>query len=121
MILSAASATAGGTILWRHTGAPAFAALAIVMGVVFVATLTAPRVVAPVFRVLDGAVRGLLQAITWLLLGTIFFLVFVPGRLVLFLRRRDPLERRPDARRESYWHEVAPSPRDPAAHFRRQF
>lgn len=44
------------------------------------------------FRSSLGRAAGL--ALTWILLGAVFFACFVPGRLVLVLCRRDPLRRK---------------------------
>jgi len=120
-ILTAAAAAIGGAVAWWHWRAPWATALALVTSSLLLVAVFAPRAYAPVYRVLDGIVRGLLQAITWLILGLVFALVFIPGRLVLLLRRRDPLQRSPDPSCATYWSEVAKTTRDSAAHFRAQF
>jgi hypothetical protein len=40
---------------------------------------------------------------TWLLLVPFFFLCFVPGRLILLILRKDPLERTFPTDKKSYW------------------
>lgn len=41
--------------------------------------------------------------LTWLVLAPTFFIVFFPGRLILWLTRRDPMRRQFPSREESYW------------------
>jgi len=115
LTLTAMSAAVGGVLAWHHWRGPWLATLAILTGALLLLALVWPRGYAPVFRVLDGAVHFLLQAITWLLLGAVFLVVFVPGRLVLAVRGRDPLESR-----TSGWRETR-KPSDIARHFRAQF
>ncbi len=122
VLLTAAGAAIGGAVAGWHWRTPAAITLAILTGALLLLALFLPRVYAPVFRVLDGIVQALLQAVTWVLLGIVFALVFIPGRLVLRLRGRDPLDRARTNRkpRPTAWH--APSPtRDPAERFRAQF
>jgi hypothetical protein len=47
--------------------------------------------------------RAVGLAITWVLLGAVFAVCFVPGRLVLVLRRRDPMRRKRTAPPRSAW------------------
>lgn len=120
ILLTATSAAVGGLLAWWHWRGPALAALAITTGALLLLAVFAPRAYAPVFRVLDLIVHGILQTITWTLLGLVFVIVFIPGHLVLALRRSDPLDRRPTTKRTTAWHEVRPSI-DAAKHFRAQF
>jgi hypothetical protein len=121
LILTAAATAIGGAVAWWHWRGAWTAMLAIVTGALLILAVAAPRAYLPVFRVLEGVVRGLLQSFTWLVLGLVFGLVFIPGRVVLALRRRDPLGRRPDPSRASYWQSVARSTKSAVAHFRAQF
>ncbi|KAA6184049.1 sxtJ [Thiohalocapsa marina] len=64
--------------------------------------LLAPNSLRPVYR---GWMRiGLLlsRVTTPLILGLVFFLVFVPAGLVMRLTRYDPMRRRPAPQRDSY-------------------
>ena len=64
-----------------------------------------------------GKVAG--TAITWLLLVPMFYLVFVPGRLILMLRGIDPMCRQFPTDAPSYW-----VPRKPVSgpdSYKRQF
>jgi hypothetical protein len=78
-----------------------------------------PRVWAPVQAAIDRLAHGLAAAVTWLLLAGVFVLLFIPGRLVLALLRRDPLDRARDPARSTYWEPLAS--RRPGGGFRRQF
>ncbi len=79
----------------------------------------APRAFAAIER--GGRRLGLAAGalLTWLLLVPFFYLCFVPGRLVQRLARRDPMRRRWDPARPSYW-TPCPDRRDPG-HFTRQY
>ncbi len=63
---------------------------------------TRPARYAPVQRVLDRGVHLLLTALTWLLLGVVFLLVFTPLRAVRALTGSDPLQRRFDRATTTY-------------------
>lgn len=80
--------------------------------------LAAPRLYAPVQRLLEGFGRGVARAVTWVVLGLLFAGVFVPGRLLLRLRRKDPLQLRRSAV-DSYWQSPRTTPG--AESFDRQF
>jgi len=71
--------------------------------VVFISGLALPRV----FKAIEafGAFLGKLVGgiITWALLLPFFFICFVPGRLILLLSKKDPLERKYDKDAESYF------------------
>ena len=41
--------------------------------------------------------------LSWLLLTPIYYLIFTPVRLILLLRKRDPLNRKFPGKRASYW------------------
>jgi hypothetical protein len=94
-------------------------ALLILATVMFVVALLWPRAWAPIQAGLDRAARGLTAVVTWILLGAVFAVCFLPGRLLLALLRRDPLHRAWQPGRTSYWE---PLPRsDDAGRFRRQY
>ena len=121
---------------WRSVGGPALAVavtaaswhrwptawslgLLILAGAALVLAAGLPRAWAPVQAELDRLGRALAAALTWVLLVLVFGLVFIPGRLGLAVLRRDPLRRRPEPRRPSYW-EPLPRPRG-GADYRRPF
>jgi hypothetical protein len=58
-------------------------------------------------------------AITWILLAPMFYLVFVPGRLILMMRGIDPMSRKFPTDAKTYW-----VPRKPVVNvdeYKRQF
>lgn len=119
LLFTATCAAVGGALAWWHWRGLPLAILANITSALWLVAIFLPRAYLPVFRVLDGLVQGVLQAITWGLLGLVFVLVFVPGRLVLALRRSDPLDRHTSGR-TSAWHDVPPRA-DSVKHFRAQY
>jgi len=71
---------------------------------------------ARLWRAASGAARAVFTPV---LLGVVWVLIFVPGRLALVLLRRDPLKRRFPGGASSYWVKSRP----PAAkdRWKRQF
>ena len=61
----------------------------------------------PWFHALERAGQWLghmvAQGLAWLLLAPFFYLCFTPGRLALKLMGKDPMTRRYDPTRHSYW------------------
>jgi hypothetical protein len=108
--------TTFGWYRWRQGWNLALLALAAVM---LALALFWPRAWAPVQAALDRVARGVTAVVTWILLGAVFAVCFVPGRLLLALLRRDPLHRAWEPKRPSYW-EPLPRAND-AARFRRQY
>jgi hypothetical protein len=74
---------------YRHIG---FTLLCVALFVI-VTGLAAPRVFLALERGFREFGRWVGLALTWALLVPFFFLVFVPGRVVLLLSRKDPLQR----------------------------
>jgi hypothetical protein len=81
--------------------------------------LLAPRAYAPIRDILERFGRAIATLFSWIVLGLVFVAIFIPGHLLLALRRRDPLHRRPDPARASYWEPLPPAT-DPAR-FNRQY
>lgn len=115
--LQASAACVGTAALWWWRGGPVSATLAGIMAALAVLAWTAPARYAPVQRALDRLIHLLLTAITWVLLGLVYFLVFTPLRFVRSLAGRDPLARAPDPAAASY---LQPPPAGPRR-FDRQF
>ena len=55
-----------------------------------------------------------------LILGLMYFVVFTPVRMVASLFREDPLTRKIEPEKKSYWHDCEPRSADPKR-FERQF
>src|SRR4051794_37636825 len=88
-----------------HRGLPALAwgsvlALTATLGIV---VLASPRVAAPVYRGWMALGHAIGRITTPVLLGLVFFLVFLPVRLALLLLRKDALGARQDANAATYW------------------
>jgi hypothetical protein len=115
--LQASAACIGTLALWWWRGGPVAATLAGIMAALAVLAWAAPVRYAPVQRTLDRLIHWLLTAITWALLGLVYFLVFTPIRLVRSLAGRDPLARQPDPAATSYLKAPSAGPR----RFDRQF
>jgi hypothetical protein len=71
--------------------------LVIVLGLLF------PRAYRPVHAFGQGLGRAVGQLLVYLLLVPFFYLVFLPGALILRLQKRDPLHRRYRDPRWTYW------------------
>jgi hypothetical protein len=112
-------AAAAAAFWWRRAPSAWTLALVALTGALVLAALMLPRVYAPVQAALERAASLLARVSTLLLLGLVFVFVFIPGRLVLALGRRDPLHRRPDPGRTTYWL-TADTPAE-ADRFRHQF
>jgi len=116
--LQATAALAGSLVLlWRLRG-PVSLALACVLGLLAVLAWLAPSSYAPVQRTLDRLTHALLAALTWCLLGLVYFGLFAPLRLARTLARRDPLQLRRDPAAPTFLRPLAPRSAD---HFERQF
>ncbi len=68
--------------------------------------LLIPTIITPLYLFMSvlGLILGWFN--TRIILGLVFFLVFTPLGLFFRLIRRDPLNRRPDSKRETYWEKV---------------
>ncbi len=116
--LQATAAFAGSLLLhWRLRG-PASLGLAVVLGALAALAWISPAAYAPVQRAFDRVTHALLVALTWLVLGLVYFGLFVPMRLGRALLRRDPLQLRRDPAAVSFLHPLAPRSAD---HFERPF
>ena len=106
-----------GLFYWRgrHIAASVVAAIG---AVVLISGLFIP----PLFRKIEqggqwlGRAVGL--ALTWALLVPLFYLVFLPGRLILLATRHDPMCRRFPSTEPTYWIPHRPAP---PGHYTRQF
>ena len=103
--------------LWRHRPRTAMVLFA-VGGVVLVSGLFIP----PLFRRIEKAGQWLGKwfgmALTWVLLAPLFYLVFLPGRIILLATGRDPMRRGFPSGEASYWVTRPPARSD---FYKRQF
>ncbi len=105
LLQSAVLAAVGGFMLWRGRSVEFGAAFLFLAAVPAAAALASPRFAAALHgfnRALAGFAGRLLNAA---LLGPVFYLVFVPGRIVRAAGKRDPLGRRFPSPRPSCWDE----------------
>jgi len=94
-LLNAVPASAVSLVLFfRCDARPAAYVVGAIAGVILLCGLFIPRWYRAIERcqALLGRTVGLM--ITWILLGAVFVSCFVPGRLLLLARRRDPLCRK---------------------------
>jgi len=103
--------------LWRWRGGPGPAALAGLAAALALVAWISPARYAPIQRALDRAIHLLLAALTWVLLGLVYFLVFTPWHAARRLAGRDVLRRRPDPAAASYLQPLPPG----QGNFDRQF
>jgi len=102
------------TLVWRHYtfGLLLYGLSALVL----ISGLFIP----PVFNALDQFGRWLAKGVgiglTWLLLTPFYFLCMWPGRLILLLIGRDPMQRRWQRQQDSYWTDRKPT--DPRSYTR---
>ena len=70
-----------------------------------------PRALGPVHQVWMAFAHILGWINTRIILGVVFYTVFLFGRVFLLLRRNDPMNRKPDSSRKTYWEDL-PEPED---------
>ena len=113
-----ASLACGVTLaLWYWRGGLLPAAVAGFAAALALLAWTSPARYAPVQRALDRGVQLVLTALTWLILGVVWLLVFTPMRAIRALTGNDPLRRSFDRTAETY---LQP-PVGKAGRFDRQF
>ncbi len=95
----------GGILWWRGITAPP-PYLWGVAAVLWLLALVAPKLLAPLEKVMATIFRAVTAALTTVLLTVFFFLMITPIGLILRLTRKDPLGKRFDRERASYWFDV---------------
>jgi hypothetical protein len=106
-------------LAWHGHRGWAVAGLAAAVAVALLAFL-APRALAAPNRAWFQLGMLLHKVVSPVVLGAIYFLVITPIALAMRLSGRDPLERRRDPQRASYWKDRDP-PGPPPDSFRNQF
>jgi hypothetical protein len=104
--------------LWAWRGGLLPAAVAGLAAALAVLAWASPIRYAPVQRGLDRGVHLVLTALTWLVLGLVWLLVFTPLRVARALAGEDPLRRKFDRTADSY---LQTPPAGGAGRFDRQF
>ena len=119
-LLLASCAVAGAAFwCWRFPHALVFTLLAATIAL-WLAAAFVPKWHRPVHRAMEGCLEGCLKLLTWLLLGVVYAMVFTVGRILMLALRKEPLKRRLEPGRESYW-EVPARPSDKEASYLRQY
>ncbi len=116
--LQATLACAGTLALWAWRGGLLPAAIAGLAAALALLAWISPARYAPVQRGLDRGVHLLLTAVTWLLLGIVYLLIFTPLRAVRALTGSDPLQRTFDRTADTY---LRTPPAGGSGRFDRQF
>jgi len=119
-LVAAVLATVAGMAMLFTFGSCIPGAIALVTAAVTaVSGFAAPRVFLATEKFNMLAVRAIGVALTWVLLTGLYWIYFVPGRLVLAVLGKDPLNRKFRGNRRTYWKQAGHSG-DADAH-RRQF
>jgi hypothetical protein len=119
-LLQAVAVLAIALILYfRFDLRPMAYAIASIAGLTVLCGLCLPGAYRVIERIQSFVGRAVGLGITVALLGVIFALCFIPGRLVLAVRRKDPLRRKSLGPHESLWIDRA-SPFDPDR-YKRQY
>ncbi|MFQ5350657.1 MAG: hypothetical protein ACE5EG_09470 [Thermoanaerobaculia bacterium] len=97
----------GGILWWRGiTAVPPY--LWGVAAVLWLLALAAPKLLAPVEKVMATIFRAVTAALTAILLTIFFFLIITPMGLIMRVVRRDFLGKRFDRERPSFWVDIPP-------------
>lgn len=91
----------------REPVAIAFAALAALSGV---HSLVYPKANLPIYLLITVAAYPIGFVLSYVIMGTLFYLIIAPIGLLLRLAGHDPMERRLQPEAESYWQDAAPAP-----------
>jgi len=94
--------------------------LAGIAGIFLAGGLGWPPVLKPVYIVWMYLARALGWVNTHLLLGLVFYTIFALTGALMRLLRHDPLDRRLEPERKSYW-SMRQTPLPPRKHYERQF
>lgn len=86
---------------------------------IFICAVAFPRVFQAFERMVGRIAHGVGTAMTWLLLTPFFYLVFVPGRVFLALRGKDPLSLKFPTDKPTYWVPWKPPPTK--EHYKKQY
>jgi hypothetical protein len=102
--IAAGFAVFGGIFLWRDIGAWPY--LFIVSGLFLTTGLVAPKILAPVEYVWMKVAHAIGVVVTYILLTMTYYLVITPTGLLMRLFGKDPMNRKFEPDKRSYWNEV---------------
>ena len=106
-----------GAIAWHKGAHPAAILWWSAAGAVAVPGLLVPRSVRVVYLAATYAAWPVGYCVSALILALFYFLALTPVGLIMRIAGRDPLDRRFDPRRPTYWEKRPPAP-EPASYFR---
>ncbi|HWA85671.1 MAG TPA: SxtJ family membrane protein [Opitutus sp.] len=106
-----------GAIAWHKGAAHAAIGWWTVAGVVSATGLVAPRLVRWVYLAATYAAFPIGLVVSALVLAAFYFLALAPAGVIMRWLGRDPLERRFDPKRATYWESRGPAPA-PDSYFR---
>jgi len=117
LVVGGVFAAIGALLLWRSHLASLTGSVLVVLGTALVLLgAGAPRLLAPAERFWMRIAHLLGWINTRLLLGILFFTVITVTRIGLLLFRKDPLHRRPDPARSTYWVDLPGGAFEPASY-----
>ena len=106
-----------GAVAWHKGAAHTAIAWWFFAVVVAVPGLLVPRLVRLVYLAATYVTWPVGYVVSALILGIFYFLVLTPAGAIMRLLGRDPLDRRFDPRRPTYWETRGPAP-SPSSYFR---
>jgi hypothetical protein len=112
-ILRSGAMLLGSSLVWWRTHAEWATGLVGLAAILVVLALGFPRAYRPIGGVLEALERGVVKAVSWFLLGLVFFIIFVPGRVFAALSGRLLRFRSRSERKDTYWESpVTPASKD---------
>ena len=110
-LIMAAAISILGLIRWSLHGFSHFPAnFVLVAALFFILGLILPNSLGPAYWVWMRFALVLNWIVTRILLISIFYLMILPGRIILMIRRKDPLKRQWNDTAETYWEEPEEQP-----------
>jgi len=104
-----AAATAVMAVVSMYRGRPGrMDTLAVVSSVALASALILPQLLYPFSWALETIFKLVTKSLMYLLLVLTFYLVFAPAGIALRILGKDPLDRKIDKQRDSYWLERKP-------------
>jgi|APCry1669188970_1035186.scaffolds.fasta_scaffold54516_2 hypothetical protein len=117
LLQSAVGLSAGAVMLLMHWNRMGTIAVCIASAIFVVG-----RIVPRFYDAIDGSIMFVANVfgrlLTWILLVPFFYLCFLPGRIILLAKRKDPMSRKCPSNEATFW--VTRSARHPD-HFTRQY
>ncbi len=107
----------GGILTWAEKTIMSYIVFSLA-GIVLVCGLFIPPAFSAIERFGKALGHYVATGLTWILLVPFFYLCFVPARLIMHLRGKDPLTRACPTNNNTYW--IKRKPVDNVNHYKRQ-